>query len=346
LKTHKTGMELHILTFNQIKNHIMQNNNSPLDVNKKINRPMFKDIEIKKEHALQLLPNNSEILELKKQYAKCSYAKMNHTQWNKKFCDLQIQWPYFRGDNAYVWQERDNNFLLNYEETFNYIKSFDTLRLLDILKEDGAFGIFTYKLKSGKLVSRDMLDSILELYFLERVLGISQFENLNILDIGAGYGRFAHRAINALPNINKFYCTDAIAESTFLSKFYSNYRKISNKCEVIPLHRFEETMTNKKIDIATNIHSFSECSREIIQWWLEKLQILNVRYLMIVPNIYNASGGKKLMSLEVDGQTLPYEDLVHQNGYSLISKVPKYLNQRLQQVTGVSPTYYYLYELL
>ena len=64
----------------------------------------------------------------------------------------------------------------------------------------------------GMLVSRDLLDSINELTFLDDELGIAQ-RNMTILDIGAGYGRLAHRATTAFENLT-YLCTDAIPLSS------------------------------------------------------------------------------------------------------------------------------------
>ena len=58
-----------------------------------------------------------------------------------------------------------------------------------------------------------------------------------------------------MPN-SKYYITDAIPQSTFVSKIYLNDKKDS----VVNLYDIEEKVKSLKIDIAINIHSFPECN--------------------------------------------------------------------------------------
>ena len=140
---------------------------------------------------------------------------------------------YFRGDNCYVWQFQANNTPEKHALTYSYLKTIDTLRLLDILTEDGDYGVFTFPTAdtdqdgNKRFVSRDLLDSVCELLFLERTLQISRQPGLKVLDIGAGYGRLAYRAVTALSNIDTYFCIDAIPESTFICSYYLS-RKARN----------------------------------------------------------------------------------------------------------------------
>jgi hypothetical protein len=52
------------------------------------------------------------------------------------------------------------------------------------LGNDGAFGAYTDD-HGGRAVSRDMLDSVLEINFLEEQVGLSKLPQLSVLDIGA-----------------------------------------------------------------------------------------------------------------------------------------------------------------
>jgi hypothetical protein len=61
---------------------------------------------------------------------------------------------------------------VSYALSTYYIKSMDRLRLLETLTEDELFGNFVFEI-DHKIVSRDLLDSILEIYFLEKCLGIA-----------------------------------------------------------------------------------------------------------------------------------------------------------------------------
>ena len=307
--------------------------------------PLHSEVFVTKEQRQYLSRKNPSLLFLKEQYLEFNRNRGGEPQWNDGFCEAQIKLPYFRGDNAYIWQLRNNNTKRNYDLTVKYILSIDRLALLNKTKEDDAFGVFTCLTDSGVLVSRDLLDSITELYFLENILGISKRDKLKIIDIGAGYGRLAHRATECFSNIDKFYCTDAIAESTFLSEFYLNYRCASDRSTVIPLHVAEATIRNVKPDIAVNIHSFSECSVHSIDFWVSCLAKGKVKYLMIVPNNHKSEGGKNLVSLEGDSSLIRYERILNDYGYQLMVKMPKYLDSEVQR-HGVSPTYYHLYELV
>ena len=95
--------------------------------------------------------------------------------------------------------------------------------------------------------------------------------------------------------------------------------------------------------LATNIHSFSECALESIEWWLDLLVRNSVKYLMIEPNAGH-SEGKKLVSSERDHNRIEYIKNIESRGYALIAKEPTYMNSSVQRL-GVSPTYYYLFEL-
>ncbi len=281
--------------------------------------------------------NNKRLLELKRLYTLMDPAVMTPSVWTNEHLQ-PINMKYFRGDNAYVWQYQDHNFEPAYAITTYYIKSIDTLNLLEKLKEDDEFGIYTYKV-DNKIVSRDLLDSIVEIYFLEKHLEISKLPNVNILDIGAGYGRLAHRMVEALPNISQYYCTDAVPVSTFINEYYLNFRKVTNKALAIPINEVEDIMAKNHIDIAINIHSFSECTNAAINWWLRTLAKNKVRYLMIVPDYIDTEGN--LLDVRRHQDYLP---IVESNGYYLLTKEPKYRDPSVQQY-GVTPTYHYLFEL-
>ncbi|WP_197520526.1 putative sugar O-methyltransferase [Mycobacterium sp. E2479] len=248
---------------------------------------------------------------------------------------------YFRGDNAYVFQFRDKNTPEKYVLTYFYLKTIDTLGLLDTFTEDGDYGVFTFPTgdvdQSGnqRLVSRDLLDSVSELLFLERVLQISKRPNLKVLDIGAGYGRLAYRAVTALSNIDTYFCIDAIPESTFLSEYYLR-QKGAARARVVPFDD-QRDLTPGTIDLAVNIHSFSECSTEAVDYWVSRCAELKVEYLFIVPNM--SIEGEKAVRM-VDGTD--FSPLLEQHGYRLCHVEPKYGNPEVQRF-GVSPKWYYLF---
>ena len=246
---------------------------------------------------------------------------------------------YFRGDNAYVWQLRGPNMnILAYALSTFYVKSIDKLGLLQQLEEDDCFGNFTFFIDNKK-ISRDLLDSITEIYFLEKHLNISSLSDLTILDIGAGYGRLAHRMVSAFPNIQTYFCTDAVAISTFISEYYIRFRKLENNTKVIPLDNIESILKKNTVDIAVNVHSFSECSISAIEWWLSLLEKYGIKYLMIVPNA--GDHGDELL-LSNDSQDI--SKVAKKHGYKLIVKEPKFIDPVVQKY-AINPTYYYLFEL-
>jgi SAM-dependent MidA family methyltransferase len=164
-------------------------------------------------------------------------------------------------------------------------------------------------------------------------------KNLNILDIGAGYGRLAHRMLEALPSIKTYFCTDAVAVSSFICEYYLQFRKLENRSKVVPLNDIENTLKNNNIDIALNIHSFSECSIHAVEWWISLLEKNRVKFLMIVPNIYSDS---KDLLVSHDRQDI--NKVIEKHGYKLLVKKPKFGDPVVQKY-GINPTYYYLFEL-
>lgn len=248
---------------------------------------------------------------------------------------------YFRGDNPYVFQFRDKNTPEKYALTYFYLKTIDTLGLLDVLSEDGDYGVFTFptgdtdKAGDKRLVSRDLLDSVCELLFLERTLQISRMPGLKVLDIGAGYGRLAYRAVTALSNIDTYYCVDAIPESTFLSSYYLA-RKGAARTRIVPFND-QKDLVPGTIDLAVNIHSFSECSIQAIDYWISRCAELKIKYLFIVPNM--SAEGEKAVRL-IDGSD--FSPILAHYGYRLFLTEPKYGNPQVQKY-GVSPKWYYLF---
>src|SRR5581483_2652940 len=166
----------------------------------------------------------------------------------------------FRGDNMYIWHYRQSDEMarLYYFVFLQYVRERDHRRLLELLGEDGAFGCWTYRYPGLPVCSRDLLDSVNELLFLDRAMRIFDQTDLRVLDIGAGYGRLAHRASQALTNLKSYVCVDAVPESTFLSEFYLVYRKVTPPARVMALPEVEGIEPGQ-FDLAVNVHSFSEC---------------------------------------------------------------------------------------
>jgi putative sugar O-methyltransferase len=162
--------------------------------------------------------------------------------------------------------------------------------MLDAFTEDGAFGCVTATAGEGKTVSRDLLDSILEIGFLER--HVPDLARATVLDIGAGYGRFAHRITTVYP-WSFVWCTDAIEISQRVCEKYLTHRGVLHAQCARP-HMLEQQPA--RVDLAVNVHSWSECSLDEVRWWLEWLERADVPRLFIVPHTrslgcYGPNGG-------------------------------------------------------
>jgi hypothetical protein len=283
-----------------------------------------------------LRPDHPKLVEYERRYA--AHPSADASQWSRDYIRNTIDMRFFRGNNSYVWQRWDAVDPFRYGLTAYYTQLHDSLRLFDRLTEDGLFGAETYDV-DGVIVSRDLLDSIAELTFLEAEVGLSARE-VTVLDIGAGYGRLAHRATTAFPNVT-YLCTDAVPLSTFLSSYYLDFRGLSERTTVIPLDEIANALAGRKIDLAVNIHSFAECPVNAIAWWLQLLAESTVEYLMIVPNTKT-----RLLSKEPDGRRIDFMPLMQAAGFELVRMRPKYGNSDFMQkhgLHGAFPMFYFLF---
>jgi SAM-dependent methyltransferase len=226
---------------------------------------------------------------------------------------------YFRGESPYVWNYREwpRAMVLKYFIWMEYVASRDSRGLLQRLGEDGAFGCWTFEYPGYPRVSRDLLDSVNEIMFLDRTLGILDRPRLRVLDIGAGYGRSAHRMTQAASCIDDFCCVDVVPESTFISEYYLQYRRCTPPARVLPLPDAADHLEPEYFDVAINIHSFSECTSEAIAWWARLLNRLRIPRLLIVPN-----EGERLLAWERDGTRTDFRSLIEDAGYSLVQSEP------------------------
>lgn len=264
--------------------------------------------------------SNPRLQELRRRYARCDPAVIGSRQWHRwslSNSDLAA----FRGDNAYVWQ-RDGRASLAIGA--RYAIENDSARIFDRCTEDGAFGALT-EIVENRTVSRDLVDAALELNFLDRHIGLS---GKSVLDIGAGYGRLAHRATTAFDV--QWACTDAIPVSTFLCEHYLTHR--GAVARVVLLDQFKPIDT----DVTVNVHSFTECTTQAVSWWLDRVRS---RWLFIVPNAQDHGGTRILNSEGAD--LVP---LITQRGFTLKACEPKYADE-FAQTFGVQPTRYWLFEL-
>jgi SAM-dependent methyltransferase len=156
--------------------------------------------------------------------------------------------------------------------------------MIEMMNEDDAFGCVTHRLADGRVVSRDLLDSCCEIGFLHDIHAIEwRMPSTVVLDIGAGYGRLAHRMLSVHPKtVANVVCTDAIEVSRKCCADYLTFRKVEGSRWAVIVPELVPHMS--RVDLAVNIHSWSECSMAEVAGWLKVLAELNVPRLFIVPH--------------------------------------------------------------
>jgi hypothetical protein len=301
--------------------------------------PTYNPKGLPEEARKYLVPDNPKLIDLKRRYARCDPEVITPLHWTDEYVRMQ-DIAYFRGDNPYVWQVRGDNMnaganynVMGYALATYYVKSIDKYELLDRLTEDNAFGNFTFDIASH-VISRDLLDSIIEIDFLDRHLDLMSRPDVTILDVGAGYGRLAYRISATVPGLKQYICADAVPYSTFISEFYLSYRKVADKTQVVALDEIEQSLVNKTIDIAVNICSFPECRLEAIEWWINRLARWNVKHFLV--NCIN----EKLKTNEQKD----FSHILEKHGYRLLTREPKYRDSALQKY-AIAPSHYFLFEL-
>jgi SAM-dependent methyltransferase len=289
--------------------------------------------------AEELAPDHPRLHELRAAYAASELPVTVPSVWSDELLSNRLDLRYFRGDNPYVWQyaEWPRAMALKYFVLGQYVRGRDRHGLLERLGEDGAFGCWTFAYPGHPRVSRDLLDSVNELTFLDRHLGIFERPGLRVLDIGAGYGRTAHRMTQALGNVADYCCVDAIPESTFLSEYYLRHRGCTPPARVVPLPDVERTLAPDHFDLAINIHSFSECTFAAVAWWLQLLERLRVPRLLIVPN-----DREELLAYESDGRRRDFRPLVEAAGYELAVSEPVIDDPAIRELVRV-PDHFLLF---
>ena len=253
------------------------------------------------------------------------YDPMQHIPIWSKTHTRGINLKNFRADNVYVWQKR------NYRkqvliDSFRKVVESDKNNLLELISEDGRFGVEKYSV-DGKVFSRDLADSVLEINFL--------LDNLpkkpdRVLDIGAGYGRFARRSLEC-GFAKEVYCIDAIGLSTALSEFYLSPQIANGSAKVVYFHEQNE-LYSQEFDLATNMHSFSEMSLTQVEKWIDLVSNLAVPWIFIVPN-------GPTLSLN-DGTDFAH--LLLRRGYSIHTRRDKYPDSTPDFLKFYPATYYLL----
>lgn len=280
----------------------------------------------------RLRSDHPRLLELRAAYEAVDLPVRTASRWSPERVDAFLDLRWFRGETLITWHYREPARIteLKYFVMLRDVADRDAAGLLERLGEDGRFGCWTFDYPGRPKVSRDLLESAAELAFLERELSLSERERFSVLDIGAGYGRLAHRMATAHPNLADYCCVDAIAESTFLSEYYLDARGVAPPARVLPLHELEHGLDGARFDLAVNVHSFSECPLEAIEWWVDLLARLQVPEVLVVPN-----EPTELLSLEPDGTRRDFSPVLARAGYALAAREPVYADPATRELVGV-----------
>lgn len=280
---------------------------------------------------------NPRLAELRRRYAALDLPPLTASRWRPDAVDAFLDHRYFRGDSLITWHYRElpRATRLKYFIYAEYVRGRDDLGLLDRLTEDGAFGCWTFDYPGHPRYSRDLIESVNELLFLERELHISQRPRFSVLDIGAGYGRLAHRMTTAFANVDDYCCVDAVPESTFLCEYYLRHRGCMSPARVLALDELSGALAPGAFDLAVNIHSFPECTAEAVGWWLALIARLRIPHLLIVPNEPGA-----LLTLEADGRRLDFAGAIREAGYEPARVEPVIADPAVADLVRVSDEFH------
>ncbi|MFL5845930.1 MAG: putative sugar O-methyltransferase [Solirubrobacteraceae bacterium] len=275
--------------------------------------------------------DHPRLLELRAAYDAVDLPVRVPSRWSAERVDAFLDLRWFRGETLITWHYREGPRVdeLKYFTMLAAVRERDEPGLLDRLTEDGLFGCWTFEYAGAPRVSRDLLESVNELLFLDRQLGLSQRDDVRVLDIGAGYGRLAHRMTEAF-RVADYCCVDAVAESTFLSEYYLGFRGVAPPARVVALHELETSLEPGAFDLAVNVHSFSECTLAAVEWWIALLARLRVPELLIVPN-----EPTELLALEPDGTRRDFAPALAAAGYELVAREPAYADPAVRALVGV-----------
>lgn len=256
---------------------------------------------------------------LRARYAGMDEAITVHSWWRDRRVRGQIDLRYFRGDSPIMWHYLEDGRLtrFKYHTFLRHVAAVDETGLLGRLDEDGAFGCWTFEYPGWPMVSRDLLDSVLELEFLRRHVPAASRDGFRVLDIGAGYGRLAHRMASVTPGLVDYCCVDAIPEMTYLAEVYLDHRGVTPPARVVELPDVDDVVARDAFDLVVNIHSFSECTHDAVAWWARRLATLDADRLLIVPN-----EPTELLTREIDGSRRDFAPLIEQAGFALDVREP------------------------
>lgn len=271
----------------------------------------------------ELSRDNPELLALEEAYSKLNLFEQSLWETWSDHIDIQK----FRGEPGYLsqkWMMTEER----YRNTLHYALDMGLRHDIETLGEDEAFGCITYREDMGAseddiIYSRDLLDSVFEIQFLEETLQLRSLGMAGpvVLDIGAGYGRFAHRLVQKYPFSACVTCVDAVPLSTFLCEFYLGFRGINSCTRSVPLHQLQGLVW--PFNFACNMYSFSEMPLSAVHFWLGFCADLQIPYFYLVPHAPDLVHPHFLTS-EPDGSHLDYLSSFPVYGYKLETRRPKF----------------------
>lgn len=271
------------------------------------------------ESATQYLrSDNPRLIELRERYSALDWPVLEHSRWAHDQVGAWLNLKYFRGENIYMWHYRDDleRSRFRYYVYLRYVLDVGGLDLLERLGEDGAFGCWSFEFAGYPTCSRDLLDSVNELLFLDKELGLFSLPDTRMLEIGAGYGRLAHRMVQSQANVAEYCCIDAVPESTFLCEFYTGFREVTPPVTTAQLDQILNLRADH-FDLVINVHSFSECTLSAIRWWLDQVNRLGIKRLFLIPN-----EPEGFLSTEADGSRLDYGTAIRDAGFNIVVEEP------------------------
>lgn len=191
-----------------------------------------------------------------------------------------------------TWQRRVEAVLPHFASQGAYVEqaSVDPLEVMDIVHSlkvvedpegrtrDIAHGGRGFLTPSGP-VTRMWVDGNVEIGFLRRT--VPEFQSLDVLDIGAGYGRLA---VMLAPLVQTYICVDAVSVSVEVCRAYTQLYAPS--VQVLDVEGLRAAIPVLRPTLAINIHSWNECSLEQIGQWLDVLGE------MAVPKLFTVSHGQ------------------------------------------------------